>query len=180
MSDLVPMERIENKIITLRDRKVILAPDLAELYDVETRVLNQAVKRNIERFPSHFMFQLSIEEKQEVVTNCDHLRKLKYSPVSPYAFTEHGALMSANILNSLGAIQMSILIVETFINLRIMIQKDELVKARLDDLEDRLGAQEFQTLAVLDQLGAIKQQLQPSKSKKPLIGFSMPKKVTGK
>ena len=88
--------------------------------------------------------------------------------------------MSANILNSLSAIQMSILIVETFINLRKMIQKDELIKARLDDLEDRIGAHEFQTLAVLDQLGAIKKKLEPSKKLTNAIGFPTPKSTTKK
>ena len=78
----------------------MLDADLAELYGVSTKVFNQAVKRNRDRFPEDFMFRLTQEEKAEVVTNCDHLRKLKYSNVLPSAFTEHGAIMAATVLNS--------------------------------------------------------------------------------
>lgn len=89
---LVPMERIERAIFLIRGQKVMLDADLAELYGVLTKVLNQAVKRNKERFPVDFMFQLTKEEKDEVVTNCDHLKRLKFSPTLPHAFTEHGQL----------------------------------------------------------------------------------------
>ena len=97
MSELKPIEPL---ILTLRGQKVILDADLAEAYGVKTKVLNQAVKRNIERFPEDFMFRLTEVEKTEVVTNCDHLRKLKFSPQLPAVFTEHGALMAASVLNS--------------------------------------------------------------------------------
>ncbi|HEU0189255.1 MAG TPA: ORF6N domain-containing protein [Gallionella sp.] len=83
---LVATESIESRILVIRGQKVMLDADLAELYGVETRTLNQAVKRNPERFPDDFMFQLTKPEKTEVVTNCDHLSKLKYSPSLPYAF----------------------------------------------------------------------------------------------
>ena len=79
-SQIVPFERIEKKILFIRGCKVMLDTDLAELYDIPTKALNQAVKRNKERFPDDFMFQLSQEEKKEVVTNCDHLAKIKFSP----------------------------------------------------------------------------------------------------
>jgi len=82
---------IENVILTVRGHRVILDADLAKVYGVSTKRLNEQVKRNRERFPAHFMFQLTAAEKAEVVANCDHLRKLKFSPVLPYAFTEHGA-----------------------------------------------------------------------------------------
>ena len=91
---LVPVERIEKAILVLRGQKIMLDSDLAELYGVATKVLNQAVKRNRDRFPEDFMFQLTAEEKDEVVTNCDHLKRLKFSPVLPFAFTEHGAIMA--------------------------------------------------------------------------------------
>lgn len=91
----IPLDR---RIITIRERKVILDADLAELYGVTTKALNQAVKRNMERFPSDFSFLLSPPDKAEVVTVCDHLARLKFSPVLPRAFTEHGALMAANVL----------------------------------------------------------------------------------
>src|ERR1039457_2791190 len=104
---VVPVERIEKAILSIRGEKVMLDSDLADLYGVTTKVLNQAVKRNASRFPTDFMFQLTEAEKNEVVTNCDHLARLKFSPHLPYAFTEHGALMLANVLNSERAAQTS-------------------------------------------------------------------------
>ena len=94
---VIPVERIENSILLIRREKVMLDADLAELYGVPTKALNQAVKRNIDRFPEDFMFQLTNQEKEEVVTNCDHLKRLKFSPNLPYAFTEHGAIMLATV-----------------------------------------------------------------------------------
>ena len=92
-------------ILTIRSQKVLLDADLAAIYGVPTKALNQAVKRNADRFPNDFLFQLTDEEKQEVVTNCDHLARLKFSKTRPYAFTEHGALMAANVLNSPEAVK---------------------------------------------------------------------------
>lgn len=89
-------DHIESKILLIRGEKVILDVDLAELYGVPTKVLNQAVKRNRKRFPPDFLFRLTNKEKKEVVTNCDHLLKLKYSPTLPSAFTEQGAIMAVN------------------------------------------------------------------------------------
>jgi len=93
---IVPIERIERSILFIRGEKVMLDSDLAALYGVTTKRLNEQVKRNRSRFPEDFMFQLNEHEKAEVVTNCDHLRRLKYSPALPYAFTEHGAIMLAS------------------------------------------------------------------------------------
>ena len=89
--------RVEGLILFLREERVLLDADLATIYGVSTKALNQAVKRNGERFPIDFRFQLSDVEKQEVVTKCDHLARLRYSKARPYAFTEHGALMVANV-----------------------------------------------------------------------------------
>ena len=91
---------VEGLILFLREERVLLDADLATIYGVSTKGLNQAVKRNAARFPTDFMFQLSEVEKQEVVTKCDHLARLKYAKARPYAFTEHGALMVANVLSS--------------------------------------------------------------------------------
>jgi len=91
---------VEGLILFLREERVLLDADLATIYGVPTKALNQAVKRNAARFPTDFMFQLSEVEKQEVVTKCDHLARLKYAKARPYAFTEHGALMVANVLRS--------------------------------------------------------------------------------
>ena len=99
--------RVETRIQIIRGAKVILDADLAELYGVSTKALNQAVKRNIARFPPDFRFQLDADEKAEVVTNCDHLEKLKFSKVLPHAFTEHGAIQAANVLASPLAIEMA-------------------------------------------------------------------------
>jgi len=106
---------IEHRILIFRAQKIILDADLAELYGVTTKALNQAVKRNRERFPADFMFQLTPEEKYKVVTNCDHLEKLRFSPVLPYAFTEYGSLMLASTLKSQRAIRMSIFVVRAFV-----------------------------------------------------------------
>ena len=97
---VVQVGRIQERILLVRGEKVIIDADLAEFYGVPTRALNQAVRRNKVRFPQDFMFLLTAEEKAEVVTNCDHLSKLKYSKSHPHAFTEHGALMAASVLDS--------------------------------------------------------------------------------
>jgi hypothetical protein len=97
---VVPVGQVERSILLVRGMKVMLDCDLARLYGTTTKVFNQAVKRNSDRFPSDFMFQLTVKEKEEVVTNCDHLLRLKFSPTLPYAFTEHGAIMAANVLNT--------------------------------------------------------------------------------
>jgi len=102
---LIPQEMIENKIFLIRGVKVMLDADLAPLYQVKTMVLNQAVKRNIKRFPDDFMFRLTLAEKDEVITNCDHLRNLKYSAHKPYAFTEQGVAMLSSVLKSERAIR---------------------------------------------------------------------------
>lgn len=98
-------DNLKSRIYTIRNMQVMLDADLAELYDVKTKVLNQAVKRNIERFPQHFMFQLTISEKDELVTNCDHLQNLKFSTNMPYAFTEQGVAMPSGVLKSDTAVQ---------------------------------------------------------------------------
>ena len=113
-----PIRSIASLILDLRGRKVMLDADLAGIYGVPTKVLNQAVSRNKERFPRDFVFRLTPEEKMEVVTNCDHLARLKFSPVLPHAFTEHGAIMAATVLNSPQAVAMSVYVVRAFIRMR--------------------------------------------------------------
>ena len=109
---------IENRIFTIRGQKVMIDRDLAELYEVKTMVLNQAVKRNIKRFPDDFMFKLNREEVLELITNCDRLQSLKHSPTTPYAFTEQGVSMLSSVLNSDRAISINIKIIRAFIRLR--------------------------------------------------------------
>src|ERR1700750_3412170 len=103
----VPDEVIINKIIVLRNKKVMIDRDLAELYGLSTKRLNEQVKRNSRRFPDDFMFQATLEEKEQLIQLFEHLQVLKYSPVLPYAFTEHGAVMLASVLNSDQAISVN-------------------------------------------------------------------------
>jgi len=112
-------ERIINRrILIIREQKVMIDADLAELYGVSTKRFNEQVKRNLDRFPSDFMFQLTSQEKEEVVANCDHLKQLKFSYSLPYAFTEHGVAMLSSVLNSKQAVLMNIFIVRAFIKMR--------------------------------------------------------------
>ena len=130
--------RVEGLILFLREERVLLDADLAKIYGITTKALNQAVKRNAERFPNDFMFQLSDVEKQEVVTNCDHLTRLKYSNARPYAFTEHGALMVASVLNSNRAIAMSIYVIKAFVKMREELMANETVLRRLAEMDQTL------------------------------------------
>lgn len=133
----IPAERIERGIFVLRGQRVMLDTDLADLYGVPTKALNQAVKRNADRFPPDFMFQLTEAEKQQVVTNCDHLRKLKFSPTLPHAFTEHGAVMLASVLNSPTAVQASLQVVRAFVRLRLLLASHAELAKRVEALEKK-------------------------------------------
>jgi hypothetical protein len=162
----LPAPGIESRILVVRGQRVMIDADLAELYGVPTKALNQALKRNQDRFPSDFGFRLSRSEKIEVVTNCDHLARLKYSPSVPYAFTEHGAIMAANVLNSSRAVKMSVHVVRAFVRLREMIASHKELVKRLDDLE---GRYDEQFKVVFD---AIRQLMAPPEPKpKRKIGF---------
>ncbi len=162
---LIPAERIERSIILLRGQKVMLDADLASIYGVTTKRLKEQVRRNAERFPSDFMFELTSEEKAEVVANCDHLAKLKFSPYLPFAFTEHGTLMLANVLNSSRAVQASVQIVRTFVHLREMLATNTELSRRLDALEKKYD-QQFKVV-----FEAIRQLLTPPEKPKRPIGF---------
>ena len=135
---LVP--RIEGRIQLIRGLRVMIDADLAQLYGVPTKALNQAVKRNAGRFPTDFMFQLDAAEKAEVVTNCDHLAKLKFSRTPPYAFTEHGAIQAANVLASVQAVEMGIYVVRAFVKLREAAIEHRDLSRRLDVLEEKTEA----------------------------------------
>ena len=130
---LVP--RIEGRIQVIRGLRVIIDADLATLYGVPTKALNQAVKRNAARFPPDFMFQLNAPEKAEVVTNCDHLQKLKFSKALPFAFTEYGAVALANVLASTQAVEMGIYVVRAFVQLRQASSVHADLAKRLTELE---------------------------------------------
>jgi hypothetical protein len=118
MNEIVKFENVEGKILMLRGQQVILDSDVAALYGVETMRINEAVKNNPEKFPSGYVFELTKDEKREVIEIFDNLRKLKFSPVLPKAFTEKGLYMLATILKSLRATETTIAIVETFAKIR--------------------------------------------------------------
>ncbi|MBQ2542211.1 MAG: ORF6N domain-containing protein [Bacteroidales bacterium] len=126
---------VEELIFTIRDKQVMIDYHLAQLYGVETKVLNQQVKRNIERFPERFRFQLTDDERDKVVTNCDHLSKLKFSKTNPYAFTEQGVAMLSAVLRSETAVAVSVRIIDAFVEMRRFLSKDMNILKRIDNLE---------------------------------------------
>ena len=132
---LKPLEKIENLILVIRGKQVMLDRDLARLYGVDTKVLNQAVKRNIERFPIHFRFQLTENETTELVTNCDRLQALKHSTAFPYVFTEQGVAMLSTVLRSETAVNVSIHIMDAFTAMRHFIASNAQVFQRLEVME---------------------------------------------
>jgi hypothetical protein len=166
---IVPDDIILNKILFIRGKKVMIDKDLAALYNVTTKRLNEQVKRNSERFPEDFMFQLTQDEKDEVVANCDHLSKIKYSPNLPYAFTEHGAVMLAGVLNSQKAIAVNIEIIRVFNLMResLLTYKDVLLK--IEQLEQQTLQHSGDIRIIFDYL---KQLLtSPEQQNRTRIGF---------
>lgn len=154
----------------IRDQKVMIDTDIAELYGVTTKRLNEQVKRNISRFPSNFMFELTKEEKNQVVANCDHLEKLKFSPVLPKVFTEHGILMVANVLTSERAIQVSIKIIEVFIKMREALTDNLSLKLEVEEIKKKLTNHSKNIELVfnyLDELIDKKEDMKP----RPKIGY---------
>ena len=166
---VVKVGSIQQRILLVRGVKVIIDADLAEFYGVPTRRLNEQVKRNRKRFPEDFMFQLTTDEKIEVIANCDHLQKLKFSKALPFAFTEHGAIMAAAVLNSPRAVDVSVFVVRAFVQLREVISGHGELARRIAEIEGKLSDHDEQILALVE---AIKQLMDP----KPLpktrgIGF---------
>jgi hypothetical protein len=164
----VLVKRIDRTILTLRGRHVMLDADLAAVYGVGTKVLNQAVKRNVKRFPRDFRFQLTKAERDEVVTNCDHLRSLRFASARPWAFTEHGAIMSATILNSPRAVEMSVFIVRAFIRLRELARNHAELALKLAALEHRVAGHDADLEDMFTALHAL---IQPPRRPRRQIGF---------
>ena len=165
MKSLVPSEQIENRIYFLRGQKVMFSTQLAELYEVEPRALVQAVKRNIERFPPDFMFQLSKAEfknlKSQIVTSSwGGLRR-----AAPFAFTEQGVAMLSSVLNSKRAVQVNIEIMRAFVRLRQIMSTHKDLARKLEALEKKYDAQ-FKVV-----FDAIRQLMTPPEAKKRKIGF---------
>jgi hypothetical protein len=169
----LPDESIVNKILKIRGFSVMIDYDLAELFDIPTKRLNEQVKRNIKRFPSHFMFELTKFEKEEVVAKCDHLKNLKYSSFLPHAFTEFGVLQLANVLNSDRAIMMGNRIIEIFVRIRELLSNHKEIIHSLEQLEKNDIEQDKKIEIIfeyLDQFEKAKQNEIEFKERK-LIGY---------
>src|SRR6266481_4999977 len=163
---------VESRILVLRHQKVILDTDLAELYGVPVKRLNEQIKRNQERFPSDFMFQLNPEEqaslRSQSATSNQGRGGRRYAP---YAFTEHGAIMAATVLNSERAVQMSVFVVRAFVRLREMLATNRRLAGKIYEWENRLDTHDS---AIQDLVEALKELMTPKKPSRVRIGFQLP------
>jgi phage regulator Rha-like protein len=170
-TSLIPQETIEGKILLIRSKKIILDSDLAVLYGVETKQLTRQVRRNIERFPDDFMFQLTREEYNELLRcQIGTLKRGQHSKYLPYAFTEHGILMLSSVLNSKKAIHANIQIMRTFTKLREMLATHKDLQKKIVAME---GKYDKQFKVVFD---AIRSLMTPPEKPKSRIGFRSVKK----
>lgn len=167
MKTLVPSEEIRQKILLIRGQKVMLDSDLARLYGVDTRALNQAVRRNRDRFPDDFMFQLTIDEARALRSQFVILRRGRgrHRKYLPYAFTEQGVAMLSSVLRSKRAVRVNIMIMRAFVRLREMIASHKDLARRLAELEKKYDSQ-FKVV-----FDAIRQLVEPARSKPRRIGF---------
>ena len=163
---------VESRILLLRHQRVILDTDIAELYGVPVKVLNQQVKRNRERFPADFVFRLTSKEdevlRSQFVTSKQGRGGRRYAP---YAFTEHGAIMAATVLNSERAVQMSVFVVRAFVRLREMLATNRKLAGKIDELENRLDTHDS---TIQDLIEAIKELMKPEDPPRKRIGFQIP------
>ena len=171
-SSRTPFFPVESRIRILRHHKIILDQDLAELYGVPVKRLNEQVKRNQERFPGDFMFQLTAREQEvlrsQIATSKNGRGGRRYPP---YAFTEHGAIMAATVLNSKLAVQMSVFVVRAFVRLREMLATNRQLAAKLDQLEHHVGTHD---IAIQELIEAIKELMVPEEPSRRKIGFRLP------
>jgi hypothetical protein len=163
---------VESRILLLRHQRVILDTDIADLYGVPVKVLNQQVKRNRERFPADFVFRLTSKEdevlRSQFVTSKQGRGGRRYAP---YAFTEHGAIMAATVLNSERAVQMSVFVVRAFVRLREMLATNRKLAGKIDELENRLDTHDS---TIQDLIDAIKELMKPEDPPRKSIGFQIP------
>ena len=167
MKDIVPLERIASKIIVVRNVKVMLDRDLAELYGVETRTLKQAVRRNIKRFPDDFMFELAEDENQALRSQNVTLKRGQHSKYLPFAFTEQGVAMLSSVLKSDRAIQVNIAIMRAFTKLRRMLSTHENLERKIEEMESKYDEQ-FSVV-----FEAIKQLIEAEDKPRRKIGFEV-------
>ncbi len=165
---IVDGHAIEPLIIVIRGRRVILDADLARLYGVTTKALNQAVRRNRDRFPDDFAFEVTRLEKTELVTNCDQFKNLKHSKVLPIAFTEHGAIMAAGVLSSPRAVRTSVLVVRAFVRMHEMLASNAELMARIGELENRVQDHDRSLRSIV---AAIRRLAEPGVRPSRRIGF---------
>lgn len=149
---IVSEERIVDAIVTVRAQRVVVASDLALLYGVPTERLNEQVKRNPRRFPADFCFRLTRAEQLEVSAFCGHLARLKFAPIPPLAFTEYGAIMAANVLNSQRAVDVSVQVVRAFMTLRSAMAAHRDLAKKIDALEQRYDGQFDEVFEALREL----------------------------
>jgi phage regulator Rha-like protein len=168
----MPAFAVESRILFLRHQRVILDADIAELYGVPVKVLNQQIKRNRQRFPPDFVFQLTAKEhevlRSQFVTSKKSRGGRRYTP---YAFTEHGAIMAATVLNSERAVQMSVFVVRAFVRLREMLATNRRLAGKIDELENRLDTHDS---VIQELIEAIKELMAPAKAPRVRIGFQLP------
>jgi len=173
-----PPFAVESRILFLRHQRVILDSDIAELYGVSVKMLNQQVKRNHARFPSDFLFQLSANENQllrsQFVTSKKGRGGRRYLP---YAFTEHGAIMAATVLNSDRAVQMSLFVVRAFVHLREMLATNQRLAGKIGELERRLDTHDS---TIQELIEAIKELMEPEEPCRTRIGFQLPARARAK
>jgi hypothetical protein len=168
MNDLVPVERIENKIYFIRGQKVMLDFDLARLYGMETRLVKRAVRRNLKRFPEDFMFILSDEEIELMVSHFGIPSRSHFGGSQPFAFTEHGILMLSCVLNSERAIYVNIQIMRAFVRLRQILSTHKELAQKLAELEKRVTGHDSSIRSIFD---AIRRLMAPEEPKEKKIGF---------
>jgi hypothetical protein len=168
-SIIVLVDQIESLILDVRGHKVVLDRDLAVLYGVETKALNRAVRRNADRFPPDFMFQVSEEEKEQILDGSFRFQRMKFASTRPYAFTEHGAIMAASVLSSPRAVEVSVFVVRAFVKLREFLSTHKEIRHKLEELERRVADHDG---AVEQLFAAIRQLMEPPPTPpKRKIGF---------
>ena len=171
---LLPVEDVARSILVLRGQRVILDAELAEIYGVTTGRLNEAVKRNFDRFPSDFMFQLSSAEYSALISQIAISKPVRGGRRKlPWVFTEHGAIQAANVLNSDRAVRMGVYVVRAFVRLRGLLSSNKELAHRLDELEARLEKRlDAHDEAIAEILSAIRQLMNPPVSRRRPIGFT--------
>lgn len=170
---VVPVERIEKAIFVIRGQKVMLDTDLAKLYGVKTKILKQAIRRNIKRFPDDFMLELTPEENRSLRSQNVTLKRGQHSKYLPFAFTEQGVAMLSSILNSDRAIEVNIAIMRVFVRLREMMATHKGLAAKLSELEGRIQEHDEQIVAIFE---AIRQLMTPPETPRKRIGFEVKEK----